>query len=301
MMDISKMNYHQARPFWVTNEIEAISCSSQYGNPSGHSMVSLGMTLAFWLDYNTRSRAPESKVLLKAWYWRALFLCLCLAFAYSIGYSRMFLGVHSINQVLFGQQLGAWYALSAHYILREPLIALCNDLTNLREQRLMYLLFVSLGLLASIYALQILNEAVIASFENPAEWTTRISETCPEKLPSAFQADSLPYLGNIAMAWGAFVGFLAQARFTPGIIAAGSVPDGEKWLFPFMRVLMAGVYSIPWALLIELLNSSDWNAFVALFFAYSIPKAGLAFNFFFVADYANRRLGLLKKQENCAV
>ena len=129
------------------------------------------MPLAFWLDYNTRSRAPDSKVFLKAWYWRALFLCLCLVFAYTIGYSRMFLGVHSINQVIFSQQLGAWYAISAHYILREPLITLCDELTNLREKRLLYLFFVSLGLLAGMYALQILNIAIISSFENPAEWT----------------------------------------------------------------------------------------------------------------------------------
>lgn len=52
VMTISKLSYAQARPFWVSADIKAGSCSSQFGNPSGHSLTAMGMALAVWLDYN---------------------------------------------------------------------------------------------------------------------------------------------------------------------------------------------------------------------------------------------------------
>ena len=38
----------------------------------------------------------------------------CL-FAVSVAYSRLFLGVHSLDQVLFGGLIGIWLAVSIHY------------------------------------------------------------------------------------------------------------------------------------------------------------------------------------------
>ena len=93
---ISKLHFHQARPYWVNPAIKAISCSNQYGNPSGHSLVCLGLSLAIFLDYNSWvATRPENK--LRAWYWQVLLFILVLVFSGTIGYSRLFLGVHSLN------------------------------------------------------------------------------------------------------------------------------------------------------------------------------------------------------------
>ena len=93
---ISKLHFHQARPYWVNPEIKAISCSNQYGNPSGHSLACLGLSLAIFLDFNYWvSTRPENK--LRAWYWQLLILIVVLVFSGAIGYSRLFLGVHSLN------------------------------------------------------------------------------------------------------------------------------------------------------------------------------------------------------------
>ena len=101
MSSIVKLHNHQGRPFWENPAVDAIACSNQYGNPSGHSFASMGMALAVWLDFNSVfSRKTESY--LSAWYWRLLLLIAALAFAGAIGYSRVFLGVHSINQVYYG-------------------------------------------------------------------------------------------------------------------------------------------------------------------------------------------------------
>ena len=105
-----------------------MGCTGQYGEPSGHSMLAIGLPLAFELDYNARASTFGVKARIR----HVATLCLILVFGLSIAYSRLFVGVHSINQVLFGLQLGVWFALSAHFIAREAVISICDDLLNLR-------------------------------------------------------------------------------------------------------------------------------------------------------------------------
>lgn len=79
------------------------------------------------LDYNAEART-NSNMRFSAWYWRLLALVAGIGFTAAILYSRLFLGVHSLNQVFFGALLGTWFALSYHFILRDPLFKLANDL-----------------------------------------------------------------------------------------------------------------------------------------------------------------------------
>ena len=50
-------------------------------------------------------------------------LVLAVLFGVSIGYSRLFLGVHTWNQLLFGWQLGLWMCLTMHYCFRDRFLA----------------------------------------------------------------------------------------------------------------------------------------------------------------------------------
>ena len=76
------------------------------------------MALTLWLDFNERvGLNSESKF--RAWYFRVGALLLAFTFTFTIGYSRLFLGVHSWNQLLFGWQLGIWLALTYFFCLKE--------------------------------------------------------------------------------------------------------------------------------------------------------------------------------------
>ena len=89
LTDITKLGYHDPRPFWVNPEINAYSCTSQYGNPSGHSSSSMGIAMMLWLDFAFTTENPLwSKILL---------FFTAVGFGVSIMYSRMFLGVHSLD------------------------------------------------------------------------------------------------------------------------------------------------------------------------------------------------------------
>jgi hypothetical protein len=59
---------------------------------------------------------------------RVFMLLVALVFAFSIGYSRLVLGVHSLNQILFGLLLGTWLALSFHFVGYEWVMNHANEL-----------------------------------------------------------------------------------------------------------------------------------------------------------------------------
>lgn len=124
IMNVSKLCYWQARPFWVWPAIQAFDCSVQYGNPSGHSLFSMGTALTIWLDYNSFiSQSPRWRHnFLSKVYTRGAFLVLAITFSLTIGYSRIFLGVHTWNQLLFGWQLGIWLALTLHFCFKDSLM-----------------------------------------------------------------------------------------------------------------------------------------------------------------------------------
>ncbi len=93
------------RPSWTSDEINAWACDPDFGNPSGHSLTS--MTFAYF------SSNP-------------FLLCLALF----VGFSRMVLGVHSLNQVFFGQALGILlaYLMQKYYRPISNKIACCVTL-----------------------------------------------------------------------------------------------------------------------------------------------------------------------------
>ena len=169
MSAMLKLHRHQPRPFWVSADIEALSCVKQYGNPSGHSFSCMGLACAIWLDYNSWIGKHPEKTLSK-WYWRTTFLLLALAFGGYIAYSRVLLGVHSINQVLFGLMLGVWYAGTAHFIVNKPLKKLIRACLEGKETRLLRLFLISSAIYLTLIIVQIINFENMKSFKNPAEW-----------------------------------------------------------------------------------------------------------------------------------
>lgn len=81
----------------------------------------MGVALAVWLDYNQaviNKEISEDSVMSKLW--MRIFMCVVAStFGLTIGYSRLVLGMHSMNQILFGELLGVWIAFSWHYIVYE--------------------------------------------------------------------------------------------------------------------------------------------------------------------------------------
>ena len=176
-MNISKLFYHEPRPFWVSPQIEAMTCSTQYGNPSGHSLFAMGTALTIWLDYNA---TVTNTCFWGRWYTRLALLIAALTFGVTIGYSRVVLGVHSWNQLLFGWQLGAWMALTLHYCCRDKLHENVQQLFYDRDTDFVSLAFKWLSLLAIVLVVQIVNYVVKEPWiVNDPVWEANIVAKCP--------------------------------------------------------------------------------------------------------------------------
>jgi len=118
-----------------------------------------------------------------------------LAFAFAIGYSRIFLGVHSLDQILFGWLFGIWLAFTLQFIVREPISKVIDSLIYLKQPtpHVPTLLLQSFVLFAAIVAIEIANYMrVNADIQIPALWAESITTSCgAARLKNAFQKKSM--------------------------------------------------------------------------------------------------------------
>ena len=83
------------------------TCYTEYGMPSGHSMLAI-VLMEFIIRFFARTRKFVAKFI-DAFYILMIFLQICVMF------SRVILGMHSLNQVLLGCIIGC-YSLVFYYL-----------------------------------------------------------------------------------------------------------------------------------------------------------------------------------------
>ena len=92
-----KMIYQSDRPNWI-NQYLNFSCNYGYGNPSGHAFTSSCMYLCLAHIF---TKYFKIKGLI-----RILIFLLCISISFFVSLSRVILGAHSINQIIYGGCLG---------------------------------------------------------------------------------------------------------------------------------------------------------------------------------------------------
>lgn len=84
-----KMSLAGPRPYWVSDKVRAFTLESSFGVPSNHAEAATGV----WGTIAAHMR--------RAWVWAA-----AIAVIFLIGFSRIYLGVHFLHDVLLGWALG---------------------------------------------------------------------------------------------------------------------------------------------------------------------------------------------------
>jgi hypothetical protein len=106
-----KFLYQNPRPYWINPKITIIGCEMGYGNPSGHSMSSMAFYLTLWhLIFDCSYLKKSIRIKYSALSVTALFILL-------IALSRLYLGAHSINQVIFGGSIGFLIYFFTFYVI----------------------------------------------------------------------------------------------------------------------------------------------------------------------------------------
>ena len=209
----------------------------------------MGTALTIWLDYN--ASIGHSPKWADSWLaktpTRIGLLLVALAFGVTIGYSRVFLGVHTWNQLLFGWQLGAWLALTLHFCFREVLQHSLREIFDPRHKDLGPLVLKWTILFVSCLLIETINYLVQdARITNDALWTEQILAKCPdEDMSHAYQAKSMIDNGLIGLGFGSYLGIIYQARNQPGIMLRKVVADEAWWGKPLLRILLGLAICLP--------------------------------------------------------
>lgn len=179
LMNVTKLWYHSPRPFWVAEDIHAYDCTTQYGNPSGHSLFSMGAAMTIWLDFNDRYRVRNGSFFQPLWV-RLIALLVAILFSFTIGYSRIFLGAHAWNQLLFGWQLGLWLALTFFVCYRDSVFYHLTKLHRGQGQDKQKFIVWGIVALVIIFAVETANYLIVVPrIVNDSSWTTNILNKCP--------------------------------------------------------------------------------------------------------------------------
>ena len=142
----------------------------------------MGVGLVLFLDYLSLSGHFENldeRGDSKNWYFtlpaKIVFGILSVSFGLTIGYSRLFLGVHSLNQLIFGWSLGAWVAFNLEFIFKDSIIKHTEELLNQTNRDYLKanlctgaIMFFTLALEVLTYGL--LNDQIEAYNEEHSFW-----------------------------------------------------------------------------------------------------------------------------------
>ena len=191
---ICKLLWHSPRPYWVSQDVFAMSGEGSFGLPSGHAQIAA----SFWGLLAARVASP-----------RALAAAMLLILA--IGLSRIYLGVHFPQDVIVGWMIGAGILAAFLYCDQH----LGKRLFNLSPGTQILISFAaSLTLLAVFY----LTRYALASWQMPEAWAANAFAETAQTIDPMSTKDSLQASG---MLFGVASGYALMNR-QGGFSAAGS-------------------------------------------------------------------------------
>ena len=100
--DIMKLLYGDPRPFWINSILFKGKCETSYGNPNGHCMTAFYFFLSLSYYICMLDKFKQNNTLKIIAYLVGILVAALTAF------SRLALGVHSLDQVLYGSLIGIW-------------------------------------------------------------------------------------------------------------------------------------------------------------------------------------------------
>ena len=222
-----------------------------------------------------------------------------------MGFSRLYNGDHSMDQILYGWLLGLWLATSLHFLVRDFLISHVKSLLYRTQQYTnedlsKFYLISSLIFLAIFAMLCVTFFVVDADFSIPIDWKQRLLNKCSASVSFfSFTNASLIEGGSAAILYGGYLGTVSLYEsgnsFQPldinniwGVVRKFSV--GLPLLLPFV---LPAVFVI-----------GTSNPYLALIFYTTVPTLGAGFVLFGfmdrMADYlcGGSKLAARRKEDN---
>jgi len=176
----------QPRPYYVNGNIQALRATPGFGMPSGHAQGVAALWGAVGWQFH------------RSWLWALALLVVVMT-----GLSRVYLGVHSVSQVLVGWIIGGlciWLVLAA-----EKAVLVWLRKISLFWQILFATLFVALMMAVSVVMLQLKSD-----FTVPAVWLENFVATVAR---TGDQQNLSLYDPRVLMIFGLIYGVLLMGLY----------------------------------------------------------------------------------------
>lgn len=144
---IFKLVFAAPRPYWVSAEVLPTSLETSFGIPSGHAQNSAALwgVAAAWVG--------------RRWAWIAALMLILL-----IGFSRLYIGMHFLHDVLFGWLIG-FVLLFLFLKFWDPVAAWLKTQTLTQQIGIAFMISILM------IALGVWNTARLDEYVFPVEWT----------------------------------------------------------------------------------------------------------------------------------
>jgi hypothetical protein len=240
IVDILKLSFHTARPYWYDPHVQALYAESSFGLPSGHAQNGV----VVWGGIAASLR--------KWWVWTG-----SIAVVLLIGLSRVYLGVHFPTDVIAGWVVGVILLLA--YLTLESSVKRWLTAQSFLMQVLVALVFSLLIALVAVLARLALKGYVV-----PAAWIQAAKEAAPE----AETISPVALSGSFSTA-GALFGMALGAiwlRRADGYEAQGMLKERVGRFF----IGLLGVVLIWWVLRTLLPQGEFLLAYVLRYLRYAL-------------------------------
>ncbi|CAD8197694.1 unnamed protein product [Paramecium pentaurelia] len=208
--------YHQARPFFIVEEIEPYECNKEFGKPSGHAMTSQAMCFllpsilfpAIWKD-QSNCKYPL--------HLRLLVIFIITFWTFMTGFSRVFMGVHSFGQIILGWVYQAYISIIYMQYLHDKIVNYLKECLQVGQQGVSIKVISVIGFIVFIWTcISILflelNRNIFISTSEATLWMEAVYEKCDNQT-TLYTIDSPSVLQNICFSMCLYIWFMLSFVF----------------------------------------------------------------------------------------
>ena len=202
---IMKLWYADLRPFMEENSLYQGKCETSYGNPSGHSTLVTYIFLLLFVYIKDINFIKEN-ILIKYF-----ILGTFIKLIFSVISSRVILGVHSINQVIYGSLLGfdMFFIFAYMFKLDKMPVSYYKKFFKKRSYIITILFFIII-----IIAIIFINQFIISKNINIdfVQYNTIINALCKKDVPEYKRFNYDVIFGSLLI-FSILGGYLGQIFF----------------------------------------------------------------------------------------
>ena len=175
-----KIWYGNKRPFWQDPSLYKGICDGGFGNPSGHSITTSFLYLSLFFYYTqAKVTRDKYKILIIILFWILMILL-----------SRIILGMHSVNQIIYGTSLGLIISSFIFIVFKIHQLPVSIYKKFFREKKYKYII---LSILCVFIIITISNVFIFNKEFDYDKYNDILDKLCEKKVPKyrRFNLDGL--------------------------------------------------------------------------------------------------------------